>query len=304
MASSGHPSLSRMKQPLVSVGVPTFNRPQGLLRTLEYILSQTYPNLEVLVSDNASTDPLVEEIGRSFALKDPRVHYFRQASNIGAMPNFKNVLHRASGEYFMWAADDDEWSPLFVEMCISQSEHGESIGCSFDTLFRQSGRREENPVPRLDPKDGALESLRRFAMQMQPSLIYGLHRRDALAYFHSLPNFDFLDCYFVFRQILQSGFKTIPHSLYVAGVDSMNYEIKYANPESRKFDYAPFFLRTAWLFIGSPRLTIHERYEALGILKDCIHNLIRHHERCDNPGSLLKRQVWMYFLHGLVPKAH
>lgn len=94
-------------QPLVSVGIPTYNRPDGLKRTLECILAQTYTNLEILVSDNASPNPEVEKIAREFASRDSRIIYYRQEENKGAVFNFKFVLKQAHGKFFMWAADDD-----------------------------------------------------------------------------------------------------------------------------------------------------------------------------------------------------
>ena len=92
------------KQPLVSVGIPTYNRPEGLRRTLECITGQTYRNLEIIISDNCSPDPAVEQVTRSFMAQDARIQYFRQPENKGAAFNFKFVLEQATGEYFMWAA--------------------------------------------------------------------------------------------------------------------------------------------------------------------------------------------------------
>ena len=48
--------------PLVTVGIPTYNRPEGLERTLACITQQTYPNLEIIISDNCSPGPEVGEV--------------------------------------------------------------------------------------------------------------------------------------------------------------------------------------------------------------------------------------------------
>lgn len=105
--------------PLVSVGIPTYNRPEGLRRTLECMTQQTYPNLEIIISDNCSSNEEVRKVLEEFKNKDARVHYFRQNENIGAGNNFKFVLRQATGEYFMWAADDDEWELTYVEKIIN-----------------------------------------------------------------------------------------------------------------------------------------------------------------------------------------
>jgi glycosyltransferase involved in cell wall biosynthesis len=104
---------------LVSVGLPTFNRPEGLRRALECLTAQTHRDLEIIVSDNASPDARVQEILHEFAARDSRVKPFRQPTNIGFLPNFRFVFEKATGEYFMWAADDDEWDASFVEVCLN-----------------------------------------------------------------------------------------------------------------------------------------------------------------------------------------
>ncbi|MEM5872192.1 MAG: glycosyltransferase family 2 protein [Candidatus Aenigmatarchaeota archaeon] len=104
--------------PLVSVGIPTYNRPQGLKKTLECITNQTYTNLEIIVSDNCSSDPQVKEIIEAFTKKDKRIKYYRQETNIGPTKNFEFVLKQSTGEYFMWACDDDEWENSYIFECI------------------------------------------------------------------------------------------------------------------------------------------------------------------------------------------
>ncbi len=113
--------------PLVSVGIPTFNRPEGLRRTLECITKQTYLNLEIIVSDNASPGDASESVVREFMATDLRIQYFRQRSNIGATQNFQFTLNKAQGKYFLWAADDDLCEPDFVHLLVSCMEEDPQI---------------------------------------------------------------------------------------------------------------------------------------------------------------------------------
>ena len=55
-------SQSFNSQPLVTVGVLAYNRPKGLQRTLQCMMAQSYPNLEIIVSDNCSSDPAVKKV--------------------------------------------------------------------------------------------------------------------------------------------------------------------------------------------------------------------------------------------------
>jgi glycosyltransferase involved in cell wall biosynthesis len=106
-------------QPLVSVGVPTYNRPRHLARALQSLMNQTYRNLEIIVSDNCSPDSGVETVAREAMGRDPRIRYVRQSANIGAVENFQYVLMQAGGKYFCWAADDDLCNAQFVEKLVA-----------------------------------------------------------------------------------------------------------------------------------------------------------------------------------------
>lgn len=105
-------------EPVVTVGIPTFNRAADLARALESVKSQTYAALEILVSDNASTDD-TEFVCRNAARSDPRIAIERLDRNVGAVTNFERLLKRATGKYFMWLADDDWIDENYVEECLS-----------------------------------------------------------------------------------------------------------------------------------------------------------------------------------------
>lgn len=95
--------------PLISVGIPTFNRPEGLRHTLSRITQQTYSNLEIIISDNQSeAEGAVKAVVDSFAATDKRIRFTRQSQNLGSVGNFHFLVNQASGEYFLWAADDDD----------------------------------------------------------------------------------------------------------------------------------------------------------------------------------------------------
>jgi glycosyltransferase involved in cell wall biosynthesis len=95
-----------VNQPLVSIGIPTYNGARRIGATLMAIQNQEYSNLEVIISDNCSSDN-TEAICTELSKKNKAIHYFRQKENIGIIPNFEFVLSKASGDFFMWVADDD-----------------------------------------------------------------------------------------------------------------------------------------------------------------------------------------------------
>lgn len=94
-----------MDLPLVSICIPTYNRSSFLREAIASALATDYPNIEVVVSDNASTDDtcnVVEEFN------DDRIKYFINKKNIGVFLNIRKVLYEhAKGEYAIYLADDD-----------------------------------------------------------------------------------------------------------------------------------------------------------------------------------------------------
>lgn len=96
--------------PLLSIGIPVRNGQELVAQAIESALAQSYPNIEVLISDNCSSDQ-TEEICRSYAARDTRVRYHRQSADLGAGGNFEWLAKNADGEYFMWIAHDDTRSP-------------------------------------------------------------------------------------------------------------------------------------------------------------------------------------------------
>lgn len=90
--------------PKVTIGLPTWNREAYLRAALESALSQSYPNLEIVVSDNASDDGTAAYLA---TLRDLRLRVLRQQGNIGGIANLNACLDNATGELFLLLSDDD-----------------------------------------------------------------------------------------------------------------------------------------------------------------------------------------------------
>jgi len=112
----GHEDMADIVSPLVTIAIPTFNRAELLEGCLRAALAQTYPNFEVLVSDNASADSTPQLLQR---FDDRRLRVMRQTSNIGLLPNWNACLAEARGEFIVFVSDDDRVSPNLLERCVS-----------------------------------------------------------------------------------------------------------------------------------------------------------------------------------------
>ena len=108
--------------PLVTIAIPTFNRARSYLPTaLGSALAQSYPRLEVLVSDNASSDDTCLFM-RQFAA-EPRLRYLRHPRNVGANRNYNFCVREARGDYLLLLHDDDAIDADFVALCMNAVNH-------------------------------------------------------------------------------------------------------------------------------------------------------------------------------------
>jgi glycosyltransferase involved in cell wall biosynthesis len=112
--------------PKVSIGLPVYNGAQYLRPAIDSILSQTYTDFELIISDNASTDE-TPQICREYVSKDSRVHYYRNEENKGASANHNRVYRLSSGKYFKWASHDDILGSKFLEKCVEIMDSNESV---------------------------------------------------------------------------------------------------------------------------------------------------------------------------------
>jgi glycosyltransferase involved in cell wall biosynthesis len=103
--------------PRVSIGLPVYNGERYLTESLDSLLSQTFEDFELIVSDNASTDGTAE-ICHRYAKEDSRIRYFRQPYNVGSSPNHNFVILNARGALFKSASHDDRYAPELLERCV------------------------------------------------------------------------------------------------------------------------------------------------------------------------------------------
>ncbi len=108
----------RVSLPRVSIGMPVYNGEKHLEQAVDSLLGQTLRDLELIISDNASTDR-TQEICTAIAARDRRVRYIRQPRNMGAARNWNIVVEEARGQYFKWASANDYCAPTMLERCVA-----------------------------------------------------------------------------------------------------------------------------------------------------------------------------------------
>jgi GT2 family glycosyltransferase len=114
-----------VNQPLVSICIPTFNRPELLARAVHSCLGQTYRNFEIVITDNSDGDASRDFIAR---LNEPRVRYHKNDENIGGYKNLLKVMSLARGTYLSLLMDDDLLKPRALELMVEAFEQHPTAG--------------------------------------------------------------------------------------------------------------------------------------------------------------------------------
>lgn len=103
-----------MENRLVSIITPTYNSAEYIAETIESIIRQTYPNWELLITDDCSSDHTVEII-KQHAGKDSRIKWFQLHQNSGAATARNNSIKNAKGRFIAFCDSDDLWLPQKLE---------------------------------------------------------------------------------------------------------------------------------------------------------------------------------------------
>lgn len=199
--------------PLVTIGMPIYNEERFLEHALASLRSQDYENIQILISDNASTDG-TGEIGKKAALEDERITYVRRDENIGVAANFRSVVEAARGEYLMWAAGHDEWSQDLISESVSVLESNKSASLAFATSFwiDETGERDDRDTRYPDTRGKSLFS-RFFTVfwgNMHPVL--GVIRLANLRRTNSIQSFAGADLVLLSELILMGDFVLAPNA--------------------------------------------------------------------------------------------
>lgn len=92
--------------PLVSVLIPTYNRPHYFEKALCSVLEQTYPNIEIIVGDDSTNDE-TEKVLQKYLCDHLNIIYIKNRSTLGQFENALMLFHEANGEYINFLMDDD-----------------------------------------------------------------------------------------------------------------------------------------------------------------------------------------------------
>ncbi|MDE2336753.1 MAG: glycosyltransferase family 2 protein [Alphaproteobacteria bacterium] len=171
-----------MTHPSVTIGIPVYNGEACLDKMLASICAQSFQDMEILVSDNASTDSTPEIIAR-WAAKDKRIRVHRQPENVGARNNFIWLLENAAAPWMKFAAHDDMLTTGYVEALYGLAKaHPEArlIAASVQLIKPDGARYKNTPFPVEINEARGFVRTKLLLKEVRSGWFYGLFRRGAL----------------------------------------------------------------------------------------------------------------------------
>lgn len=175
--------------PLVTVVVPTYQRPKTLQRAIESVLTQDYPNIEIIIGDNASTDG-TEALCRDLEQHHANITYIRRPANVGATANFELLRSEGTGKYFAFLGDDDWFSPGYLSTCIGALEADPQVAVAAGrSVYHHPDKvvAEPNPI-RLTAETGPDRVVDYYRLVRANGVFYGVVRSDVNARVGALRN--------------------------------------------------------------------------------------------------------------------
>lgn len=126
-----------MSKAKVTVGIPTYNRADWLRESIVSVLSQSYEDFRLLISDNASNDATEETVA---SFDDPRIDYSRSTTNIGMIANLNRIIQLADSDYLVILPDDDVLYSDYLSSTVPLLESHESAGVAHTGHHRIDAR--------------------------------------------------------------------------------------------------------------------------------------------------------------------
>ena len=198
-----------MKEKLISVIIPTYNRERTIQRAINSVLNQSYKDIELIIVDDCSTDKTCEIVNK---YKDERIKYFKLEKNYGACYARNYGVNKASGKYIAFQDSDDEWSDNKLEIQLKNmiKNNSDIDFCEYEKYDGISCTKFPKPKEKKNIEKYGIEKALRYGNFISTQLI--LLKRECFEYYmfdNSLPRLQDYDLILVLSSKFSISFTKI-----------------------------------------------------------------------------------------------
>lgn len=271
--------------PRVSVGMPVYNCEEFVGEAIQSILDQTVADLELVISDNASTDDTFD-ISAQFASDDPRVRLIRNPTNMGAAANYNRVFREARAPLFKWASGNDVCHRLLIESALKVLDARPDAVLAYPktiifTEDMQAGQALEEDL-RLDERDPCRRVANFFDRVRLNNMMNGIVRADALRRTPLHGCYRGSDLPMMVALLLEGPFIESPHFHFYRRMDARSATRFQSEEEvNRHFDPT-----------GSNRLMFQSLKLHFAYFSCVLHSRLEARQKLALTGQLLHRAAW------------
>lgn len=247
--------------PRISVGMPVYNGEKFIAQAIESLLSQTFVDFELIISDNGSIDA-TQQICSEYASRDPRIRYYRSDRNRGAAWNHNRLVELARGEYFKWQCHDDNCAPTFLEKCLAVIESNPDVVLCYPRFVRIDDHGARLGVKSSRVVGGApVQERFRSLIYRRDSCeeIYGITRTREIRKTALIGPYSNSDDTFLAELILHGKFYEVPEPLFFYRIHQAQSTSAYPNRVERMAWFNP----SALSYFSLPFLTLFRGYLSL-----------------------------------------
>jgi glycosyltransferase involved in cell wall biosynthesis len=201
--------------PTVTVALPAHDGAATISAAVESLLSQTFRDFELIISDDGSRDDTVL-IAERYAHQDSRVRVMRQPAGRGAAAHFNAVFRERRGRYFMWAAQDDRWRPQFIEHCVQALDEDQRAVAAVSAIefLDEAGRVIRVGTNMVAEQDDPAERLGSIFDRIGWFALYALMRPEFMERTHLYQPVYGGDVLFMAEMLVQGRFVGVPEPLF------------------------------------------------------------------------------------------
>lgn len=266
-------------RPRLTIGVPVYNGEAYLDEALSSVVAQDYDDMEIVISDNGSTDGTADIIAGH--LSDPRVRLVRHHRNRGGVWNVNYLVGEARGQFFKWAYYDDRLRPGYVRTCMDAVDAYGPSAVAVHTrvvVIDQDGRflaERDDADLGLDAPSAAAR-IGHLLGKLAGQLEFAIHRTDALRRTGVIQPFIGCELAMLTNLLAQGPAIPVPDQLLELrrhpqqyGTDRFSESAWYAH-ERQRGRYLPF----TWLNLELVRAVATTDLSAAGKF-DCVGAILR-----------------------------